>query len=94
MWVRELLKRHSLGFYSDFCKDFRNNNPDLYKNFIRISPDDFEYLLEKVKPMIIKQDARMRKAISAGERLVITLRYLATGKNFSNSYNINDVHRR
>ena len=33
-----------------------------------------------VKPQIQKQDTNMRKGIPAGERLALTLRYLATGE--------------
>ena len=32
-----------------------------------------------VKPQIQKQDTNMRKSIPAGEKLALTLRYLATG---------------
>lgn len=42
--------------------------------------DDFEFLLEKVTPLIAKKNTVMRDAIPAAERLALTLRYLATGK--------------
>ena len=32
-----------------------------------------------VAPLITQQDTNMRQAISAGERLALTLRFLATG---------------
>ena len=44
-----------------------------------MSPQRFEALLEKVGPLISKQDTQLRKAVPAGERLAITIRYLATG---------------
>lgn len=53
---------------------------EYYKNFLRMCASDFEYLLEKVKPKIEKQDTVMRNAITVGERLAITLKYLAGGK--------------
>ena len=43
----------------------------------------FKELLEKVRPYITKQDTRLRKAITAEERLSVTLRFLATGHNFT-----------
>ena len=44
-----------------------------------MSPDRFDHLLSLVKPLIEKKDTTFRKAISAEERLAITLRFLATG---------------
>ena len=44
-----------------------------------MSPDRFDHLLSLVKPLIEKKDTNFRKAISAQERLAITLRFLATG---------------
>lgn len=39
----------------------------------------FEELLEKVTPLIKKEDTHLRESIPAAERLSLTLRYLATG---------------
>ncbi|KAJ8936864.1 hypothetical protein NQ318_009527 [Aromia moschata] len=41
--------------------------------------ESFDYLLELVLPDIEKKDTNMREAISASQRLSITLRYLASG---------------
>lgn len=41
---------------------------------------DFEHLLEKITPIIKKKDTVMRNSIPPGERLVLTLRFLATDK--------------
>ena len=40
-------------------------------------------LLEKVTPMIQKQNTHLREAILAEENLAVTLRYLATRETFS-----------
>lgn len=40
---------------------------------------DFEFLLCLAGPKIEKQNANLILAISAGERLLLTLRFLATG---------------
>ncbi|CAL1278735.1 unnamed protein product, partial [Larinioides sclopetarius] len=42
--------------------------------------ESFEYLLAKIEPLIKRMDTNMRQCISAGERLALTLRYLATGE--------------
>ena len=43
-----------------------------------MSPNRFQHLLELVRPLATKIDTKMRKAITAEERLAVTLR-LATG---------------
>lgn len=53
-----------------------------FKKFTRMSLEDFEYLLNKVLPMIAKQDTQLRKAIPPRVRLAITLRFLASGDSF------------
>ena len=44
-----------------------------------MSPERFKHLLGLVSPLIAKKDTKMRAAISAEERLAVTLRFLATG---------------
>lgn len=38
----------------------------------------FKVILEKVTPLIQKQNTHLRESIAASERLSVTLRYLAT----------------
>ena len=52
-----------------------------YCNFLRMSAHNFEELLGKVAPLITRQDTVMRQAIPAGERLALTLRFMATGRH-------------
>lgn len=83
MWVREWIeKRSDLGFAATLYEELKAEDPKMYKNFVRLSAEDFHFLLEKVSPIIQKQDTTMRKAISAQERLLLTLRYLATGDSY------------
>ncbi|CAK1584748.1 unnamed protein product [Parnassius mnemosyne] len=53
-----------------------------FKKFTRMSLEDFEYLLNKVSPVIMKQDTQLREAIPARVRLAVTLRFLASGDNY------------
>ena len=51
-----------------------------FKHFLRMDQNCFDELLEMVKPQKQKQDTNMRKSITAGKKLALTLRYLATGE--------------
>ncbi|XP_063788473.1 uncharacterized protein LOC134943713 [Pseudophryne corroboree] len=60
--------------------EIRDNNPDDYRNFLRMTDDTFQELLRLVIPLIQKRDTKWRVPIPADERLVATLRFLATGQ--------------
>ena len=51
----------------------------LKKRYTRMSPERFQHLLTLVEPVIAKKPCRSQKPIPAAERLMVTLRYLATG---------------
>lgn len=81
VWVREWIDRRSdRGFGATLFEEIREGDRESYKNCMRMPEEDFNVLLEMVKPFIQKQDTVMRKSISAKERLCLTLRYLASGK--------------
>lgn len=45
-----------------------------------LNKEQYQQLLQLVTPLIAKEDTNMREAVTADERLCLTLRYLATGK--------------
>lgn len=58
---------------------------------MRMSPETFDDVLALVGPYISKQSTKLRNPISSGERLALTIRYLATGnsqQSMSFSYRI------
>ena len=63
-------------------QELLTEDPKGFQNFLRMGKTDFQELLAKVTPHIQRQDTWMREAISAAERLSITLRYLATGDSY------------
>ena len=75
-----LQRREDLGAYDTLLKELRDEDRSSYLNFLRMSPGIYDSLLAKVSPLIRKEDTNMRRAITPGMRLAITLRYLATGK--------------
>jgi hypothetical protein len=79
-WTRPwLMRRAELGVYNQLMVELANEDVPGYVAFQRLAPNLFQELLEKVMPLISKQHTNMRAPISPGERLAITLRYLATG---------------
>lgn len=55
---------------------------DDFNNFLRMDFDSFEELLAMVAPFIEKKNTLMRNAVSARERLIATLRFLASGQTY------------
>jgi hypothetical protein len=54
----------------------------LYKNFTRISPTEFEFLINLIIEKISKKDTAFRKAISVPERVALTLHFLASADSY------------
>jgi len=71
-------RRSDLGAASNFVNEFRLEDAQQFKNFIRMSAVQFEMLLNLVK-QIVKQDTQLREAIRVHDRLMVTLRFLASG---------------
>ena len=55
----------------------------LYKNYLRMSVDNFNEILTLVKDDLTKQNTHLRESIPAEVKLAITLRYLATGNTYT-----------
>ncbi|KAJ8953306.1 hypothetical protein NQ318_012100 [Aromia moschata] len=53
-----------------------------FHNFCRMSFTDFELLLQKVDPIISKQNTKWRESIPSKVRLAVTLRFLASGDSY------------
>ena len=76
-WIRN---RYKSGAYKGVIEEVKKDDPTSFKTFMRMDEESFNFLLEKVSPLIKRQDTNMRQAISPGERLSLTLRFLATGR--------------
>ncbi|CAJ0931340.1 unnamed protein product, partial [Ranitomeya imitator] len=76
MWVHPLVaERTEKGHFYVLYNDLRRY-PDKFLSFCRLSILAFDRLLTILAPHLTLQDTVMRKAISAEERLLITLRYV------------------
>ena len=64
--------RRLFGAWYSLIPVMREFDQEEYFKFLRMTPESFDWLLEKVRPIITKRSKR--EPISAGERLAVTLR--------------------
>nr|XP_022905462.1 uncharacterized protein LOC111417424 isoform X1 [Onthophagus taurus] len=84
IWVREWIeRRNELGAFKSLVNELRIEDSQQFRNFIRMSSTELEDLLFIVGPKIQKQDTVLRELISASEKLMVTLRFLATGDSYN-----------
>ena len=80
-WVREwILKREEYGAYHALKNELKISDPCQLRNFLRMSAIDFDNLTNRLGHKLFRRDTSMRAAISVKEKLAVTLRYLASGK--------------
>ena len=86
VWVRQWLdvdRRLQYGHYHRLMPELRYEDPVSFFNFLRVPPDMFDELLNRLGPRITKQDTRYRKALEPGLKLAMTLRHLASGDKYA-----------
>ena len=82
-WVRPYVADHAdHGNFQHFLKKNRYvfRDIDAFKDWVRLTPELFDRVLELITPLIEKEDTHLRKAVPPDERLAVTLRFLATGE--------------
>ena len=63
IWMRDwLTKRPKFGAFHALMKDLREGDPVAYRNFVRLSSDDFDELLQLVDQMIAQQHTKFLQA--------------------------------
>ncbi len=83
VWVRPWLERRvELGQYTRLLEELRVEDVRAFKNFLRMDPDMFHELLDRMVPRLTKKETFCRKPLSPGLKLAITLRYLASGDSY------------
>eukprot|EP00795_Rhopilema_esculentum_P005730 gene5730-10984_t len=79
-WVREiLLSRRQHGQFYTLYQELKLADRGYFFRWLRMSPERLEHLIQLVGPLIAKKKCNSRVPIPVAERIVITLRYLATG---------------
>lgn len=81
-WVKSyLLKKRQLS-HTALLKELRVNDRNEFKNYLRRDLNTYDLLLSLVTEALTKHDTPMREAISPEERMMATLRFLATGRSY------------
>ena len=93
-WVRPWIKRRrELGHFDTLLVELSLEDPPSFRNYSRVDVDMFAELLERLEPRLRRRNQNWRKPISPGERLAVTLSYLATGDSYhSLAYNFRIPH--
>eukprot|EP00794_Sanderia_malayensis_P007639 gene7639-8480_t len=78
-WVRKIFKSKAPGEYHSLYQELRLQDREYHYRYLRMSKERFDHLFSLLETEITKRDTKFRKAIPARARLVVTLRYLATG---------------
>ncbi|XP_075047630.1 uncharacterized protein LOC142107883 [Mixophyes fleayi] len=82
-WSKDWFKRRDTFSHMPLLQEIQDNNPDDFKNFLRMSDSTFQELLQLVTPLIQRENTHLRRPIPPEQILVATLRFLATGRTLS-----------
>ena len=84
-WTRPWLteeRRLQFGQYSTILAELREGDTSSFKNYMRMTPEMFDELLQRLAPRLQKPDTNWRKALDPGLKLAVTLRHLAAGDSY------------
>ena len=83
MWVRPwLLQREERGAYHNIMAALYATDIPGFTNNMRMTPEFFEMIKTRLEPHLARQATNYRAPISVGEKLALTIRYLATGESY------------
>ena len=84
MWVRPwLLQGEKRGAYYYIMAELFATDIPGFTNFMRMTPEFFEMIKTRLEPRLVRQATNYRAPISVGEKLALTIRYLATGESYT-----------
>ena len=83
VWTRSWIRRREeRGAYHQLIRELAVEDTPAFARYFRMDKEKFNDLVGRISIHIQRQDTIMRAAISPGERLAVTSRYLATGEIF------------
>jgi hypothetical protein len=75
--------RDRLGVFNNLVAEVRLY-PEKHHQYLRMTRESFDYILNLIRVDITKQDTRLRKALPPDLKLALTLHHLATGEDYGN----------
>ena len=72
-WIQQ---RDDRGAYTTIMQQLYETDIPGFRNFIRMTPEFFEMLKERLAPRLTKQKTNWREPLSVGLKIATTLRYL------------------
>jgi hypothetical protein len=80
-WVKNWVRRRDRqGAYMQLVSELQLEDAQQIRNFTRMPAVEVQSLVNMLGPVIGKQDTDIRNVISMEERVIVTLRFLTTGK--------------
>ena len=76
------MRREVFGEYDNLLAELHREDARGFKTYVRITPDFFEEMIERITPAVQKKETRLRKPLPVGLKLAVTLRFLATGNTY------------
>ncbi|XP_056422332.1 uncharacterized protein LOC130362226 isoform X2 [Hyla sarda] len=88
LWIHPVIRmKQEKGHFNMLYADLRRC-PDKFQEFIKMSTSAFDGLLDLMRPLLTMQQTLLRRCISPEQRLLITLRFLATGETYSSLHQL------
>ncbi|XP_069593408.1 uncharacterized protein [Ranitomeya imitator] len=83
LWIHPITaQRMTRGVFSTLHMELRGN-PEKFFSYVRMKAENFDLLVDQTEHLIRRSDTNCRFSISPAERLMVTLRFLATGESLS-----------
>ncbi|XP_068234077.1 uncharacterized protein [Palaemon carinicauda] len=73
---------HEFGHYDSLLTEFHKEDQRGYKNYLRITANLFQEMVEKLTPLLQKKSTFMMEPLRVGLKLAATLHLLATGNSY------------
>ena len=84
VWVRQwIARRTDHGLYDRLMVELRNEDQRSFKNFMRMPPEMFDEIVQRLTPALRKQTTKFRSPHEPGLKIAVTLRHLASGAKYS-----------
>ena len=71
------------GAYHNIMAELYATDIPRFTNYMRMTPEFFEMIKTRLEPHLARQATNYRAPISVGEKLTLTIRYLATGESYT-----------